>query len=233
MSVVKFKPEDTVERLTLKLRFRRMYGRDKTVPFWVWSCECVCGNHREVREDHLRTKKIRSCGCLNNETRGASQRTHGESGKHTSSEYRTWCGMRHRCHCIDDDAYPRYGGRGIFVCKRWLGRNGFKNFLNDMGRKPSDAHSIERTDNDGPYAPWNCVWATNREQNRNTRAVKKLTYKGKTKLLVEWAEELGLVAGTVHGRLYAGWSVEEALETPTTDRWARRRGKFINNGRGW
>ena len=58
----------------------------------------------------------------------------------------------------------------ITICDRWL--EGFENFLADMGPKPSPAHSIDRTDNDGPYSPQNCRWQTPKEQNRNTRVVR-------------------------------------------------------------
>jgi len=65
--------------------------------------------------------------------------------------------------------YPHYGGRGIKVCKRWLGKHGFDNFLVDMGRRPSKKHSLDRRDNDGNYEPQNCRWATQSEQMQNTR----------------------------------------------------------------
>jgi hypothetical protein len=54
------------------------------------------------------------------------------------------------------------------MCERWL--NSFDNFLADMGRAPSQKHSIERINVDGNYEPSNCKWATVTEQNRNTRA---------------------------------------------------------------
>jgi hypothetical protein len=72
-----------------------------------------------------------------------------------------------RCENSNVERYPSYGGRGIKVCERW--RGSFKNFLADMGRKPTPKHSIDRIDVDGNYEPGNCRWATNSEQQRNKR----------------------------------------------------------------
>lgn len=59
-----------------------------------------------------------------------------------------------------------YYERDIRVCVRW---HVFENFLADMGNRPSNAHSIDRINNDGNYEPGNCRWATRSEQRRNQR----------------------------------------------------------------
>jgi len=96
----------------------------------------------------------------------------------------TYRSMISRCCHRGNKSYCKYGGRGITVCERWL-RNrrnggktseGFKNFIEDMGPKPSLNYSLDRKNNDGNYSPENCRWATKTEQqlNRNPYENKKL-----------------------------------------------------------
>lgn len=88
--------------------------------------------------------------------------------------YYTWAGMLARCRNKNDPAYPRYGGRGIEVCDRWSGDEGFKNFLTDMGERPNGL-SLDRVDNSKGYLPENCRWATAKEQAGNTRNINLLS----------------------------------------------------------
>lgn len=87
---------------------------------------------------------------------------HGGCGTRT---YRIWNAMRTRCNNPKFHAWPRYGGRGITVCRRW---DSFANFLADMGNAP-EGMSLERKNNDRGYSKANCKWATPLEQGANTR----------------------------------------------------------------
>jgi hypothetical protein len=78
--------------------------------------------------------------------------------------------MKQRCLCPTHHAYKDYGERGIRVCERWLLPNGqgFKNFLADMGPRPSGL-TLDRKDPQGHYEPFNCRWADKETQANNQR----------------------------------------------------------------
>ena len=94
-----------------------------------------------------------------------SQRRVFSYGLSDRSTYYSWRGMVQRCTNPARRDYPRYGGRGITVCERWLD---FRDFLADMGERP-EGRTLDRIDNEGNYEPSNCRWATPEEQMANTR----------------------------------------------------------------
>lgn len=139
-----------------------------------------------------------------------ANRSHGESTNPTP-EYRVWQHLKRRCENPNNPAYKYYGGRGIKVCKRW---QSYENFLEDMGRRPSLQHSIDRRDNNGNYEPSNCRWATKQEQARNSRNNHMMTIGELTLPMWEWVERTGISRGVMKNRIRKGWSDEQTLTTP-------------------
>lgn len=123
----------------------------------------------------------------------------------------SWVCMIKRCHYSKDVSFHNYGGRGIVVCDRW--RSSFDNFVTDMGRRPNGS-TIDRINNNGPYEPSNCRWATWREQHANRRTCSYITYKGRTLTCTQWARELTMNPATLMRRLKRGWSPEKIIEHP-------------------
>ena len=150
-------------RLTV---IRKLLDRASRNVFWLLACDC--GRTHRAPASALRTGRVKSCGCMNQELRLARNQRHGLAarGAKKPAEYIVWQAMIGRCSNPKNKAFRYYGGRGIVVCDRW--RHDFTAFLADMGQRPSPKHSIDRINNDGNYEPGNCRWATQSEQVRNS-----------------------------------------------------------------
>lgn len=172
-----------------------------------WMCRCDCGNTSVLDSYRLTSGLTKSCGCIRKE----NQTTHG---LHKSPEYAAWQHMRNRCGNPNAKQYADYGGRGISVCDRWLGSDGFINFYADMGQRPSGNHSIDRIDVDGGYDPSNCRWATKTEQQNNRRDNNFIEWNGVKKTATEWARNLGASVDTIKHRVRSGWPIDIALTKP-------------------
>ena len=172
---------------------------------------CDCGADKVVVMADVRSGHTKSCGCLNAELRLKRSKTHGMS---ETPEFHVFEGMRQRCFNPQNPAYDRYGGRGIAICERWNGPNGFRNFLADMGPRPIPWGTLDRIDNSGSYSPENCRWATRTEQGRNKRNNALIEFRGETRCASSWEEETGFPATAITRRIKRGWTIERALTEP-------------------
>lgn len=116
--------------------------------------------------------------------------------------------MHVRCYNPKYKRYSDYGGRGIKVVKRW---HLFENFYKDMIFTYKDNLTLDRSKVNGNYSKNNCRWATGKEQSRNMRNNRMVSFDGEYRCVSEWAEILGCKKGTITARLNRNWSVKEAL----------------------
>lgn len=176
-------------------------------------CLCLCGNKVITYTYNLIRFKHKTCFCAQRDKiRLRKKRVYAKSERKCKPEYSVWKEIRKRCFNKNCKAYSYYGGRGITMSAEW---NDFFVFYSDMGPRPSEAHTIERIDNNGNYGPGNCRWATQAEQNANTRKNHVITYNGETKHLSAWARTVGLSEDCLERRLNKlNWPIEKALVTP-------------------
>jgi hypothetical protein len=143
----------------------------------VFLCKCACGNEVTVWRSLLVKDIKTNCGCTPSNSTYAyhghvrcSWTREGRSIRRWSSEYLSYQSMKTRCLNEKQLQYCDYGGRGIRICERWLLPKcaGFKNFIDDLGPRPS-GKTLDRIDPQGHYEPGNCRWADGETQGRNQR----------------------------------------------------------------
>jgi hypothetical protein len=184
---------------------------------WFFSCEC--GVVKSISKASVVGGHVVSCGCYNREK--CSFKKHGLS-RHPL--YRTWNGMIQRCTHLHNKDYPRYGGRGITVCDRWMD---VRNFIADMGNRPNNS-TLDRIDNNKGYSPSNCKWSKpieqgNNKSNNRTLKLDNTVYSS----LAEAARKFNIPESTLRNRLKT-MSFEEAISIPIS---SKNKKHHVGNGR--
>ena len=127
--------------------------------------------------------------------------------------YNIWMSMKQRCYDKNNPKYKNYGEKGINIYEEW--KNDFHSFEKWSLENGYEKHlTIERRNIDKDYCPENCTWITLEAQAKNRSNNHKITYNGKTMILQDWANEVGIAASTIRKRLKSGWTIEDALYTP-------------------
>lgn len=189
-----------------------------------WLCLCDCGKYTTVRGSNLKNGSVKSCGCLRHK-----KPYNWAHGKSQTKDYRKWISMKRRCNDKTDPHYDNYGGRGIKVCDEWA--TDFNSFLEWVSKtRVDDDLTLERIDVNGDYCPDNCTWVDRKSQANNRTSNLVFTYKGETKNLMQWCEDLGLKYVTIYSRIYRnGWDFEKAITTPViTDGYAMKKWREKN-----
>lgn len=182
----------------------------------AWLCLCDCGKEvvfsgLQLRQA-LRVDALTSCGCMKTEictSNGKKNKTHGFS---KTKIYGVWRQMHQRCSNDSCKDYPRYGGRGISVCRAWSSIAKFAEWAKESGY--GESLTIERKNVNGNYTPNNCTWVKNKYQALNRENTILYTYGGKTQSIRLFAKDYGINYYTLRGRLRNyGWSIDKALTT--------------------
>ena len=155
----------------------------------TFECLCDCGRVITTTGHNLTSGDTRSCGCLKRDlavARYTKYKTPEEKAVYSSFKR-----MHSRCCNKNNPDYPEWGGRGIFICDEWLSDPmKFVEWSKTHGYAPG--LSIDRIDNNGPYSPENCRWATNQQQQNNKRSNLVLEIGSLRKTVAEWTRETGL-----------------------------------------
>lgn len=141
----------------------------------LWRCACDCGEITVCTSSNLKSGHTSSCGCLFKE----AIKTHGLS---KTPEYKIFEGIIARCNNPKASYYSTYGGSGVKVEGDWAlpYPYGFLNFYNDMGKRPSDKHTIERLDVTKGYSKDNCIWTDDMSLQSYNRSMDKRNKSGRT-----------------------------------------------------
>jgi hypothetical protein len=174
-----------------------------------WKFKCACGNNFESAPGNVFRSPKASCGCIAKEVHRNAVILHGETD---FREYKIWTDMNARCSIPSSTNWKYYGAKGITVCARWQGSEGYMNFISDLGRPPTATSSIERIDFTKGYSSENCKWIEKSLQMRNTAR----TWRAPDGTpVIDLAERAGLPMSTVSQRVHKlGWTLEKALSAP-------------------
>ena len=157
-----------------------------------WLCQCSCGQTTTVDLCALQSGATKSCGCLQRERASAvglrNTRYVGPDEQRIADVFE---GMKKRCYNPHNHNYRNYGARGIRICDEWLhDKPAFVKWSLENGYH--QGLSIDRIDNDGPYSPENCRWASLEQQHNNRRDNRLITVEGETLSIAEWSRKLQL-----------------------------------------
>lgn len=187
---------DRFGKLTVRTEVEKIKNRRR------YACICDCGYEAVAFADLLKVGGVRSCGCLRKETAKRGQKSPVfKHGMVAHPVWKAWQSMKNRCLNPKCPSYPRYGGRGITVCDRWLD---VENFIADMLPGWSPGLELDRTDNALGYSPDNCRWVTRSANQSNKRSNVWIETPEGRMTIAQAAKLFGLNHCTIKYRLSVG-----------------------------
>lgn len=223
----KLKNKDLIGFRVGRLTVKELAYKNEKRKCLMWKCNCDCGQTTILPTNSLiGGRPTLSCGCLQRDIITERGKEYSRIGTKSISRdfvyngllrehpnYGCWQSMLRRCDTPNAKNYHRYGGRGIRVCDRWLKENnGFENFVNDMGIRPSKQHTLDRIDVNGDYCPENCRWATWKEQENNRRNNNLIGFNGDFVTVSQLSEMLGLQRNWLYRLLKRGVDINYIIQ---------------------
>lgn len=188
------------------------FGNKRRVAEW----RCTCGMTFVASIGNVTSGQIKSCGCKKRIAVIKRCTKHGQSPMAGGSRaYRFWQSMKERCLNPNSSSYPDYGARGIKMHAAWV--NSFTAFYTWFKKEfrvddVPGGLTMDRRENNGPYAPGNLRMVTMKVQNNNKRSNRIVEYRGDRMTLTQLAERFGIKRGTLWARLLIqGKTVEESI----------------------
>jgi hypothetical protein len=188
----------------IKKLYSKKYGKSNRVVNY-YLCSCECGNTTKVGDIPLLRGTIKSCGCLKIE----KVSTH-KLAKHPL--YQRWIYMRYRCNNPNYKYYKNVGGKGIGYFPAWDDFVNFHNWAMELGWKKGAM--LARYDQEKDFTPENCYFTYKQQETHCKKRQVFIEYKGMRLPLKKACTLYGKDYNLVRHRLYAGWEVERAFETP-------------------
>lgn len=190
-------------------RFGRLVALERLEPLksgdgYRWKCICDCGSICIRKTRLLRHgESVKSCGCYISDLNKAKPKSrssmnikHGALSRGKTKEYSIWSSMIQRCTNENHKSYKNYGAKGVTVCSEWS--NSFENFLTDMGKIPTNNHTIDRINNTQGYSKDNCRWATYTEQAYNRKNNVFIEIESKKMTIPEVSREYNIPERTLY-----------------------------------